>query len=249
MPSKNIWKKLNLGPTTTSTPTPPSHGTPEQYHRVQTTWDVKRVYQSRAPIRSTASGVYVLSAGRHAISEPALVDHDPLPPSEPRDTSPTPSITDVRGQVPPSRSRSPTAGWSSDYLQSPDPASEHAHYQSTRANQWTKWTKVVIPSLVETYFRLMHRTEQLGIVDRGHVSPCTCMQAQARSLNVTCVYFDCEFLPLLLRCTRCLLQSFSSHSNVHPDMQVYLCSPSSPGPWPHGVGSHTPNTCRRHQTS
>ncbi|KZP07905.1 hypothetical protein FIBSPDRAFT_674779, partial [Athelia psychrophila] len=59
-----------------------------------------------------------------------------------------------------------------------------------RANQFIKWTKVVIPSLIQPCLALSRRTETLAAVDRKYSLPCTCDQTNARLLTVTCVYFD-----------------------------------------------------------
>lgn len=190
MPSRNLWKKLNL-PSNSSPSLPASRDAPPVFSRVRTSQDVKRAYNKRQTVRSTASGVYVLSQGRHAMSESALADQQSRPSSPDRSEScsRTPEMTQPSSPV--LRAESSTSGWTSDYPSVPDPDVVHARYRSTRANQWLKWTTVVLPDLMDPYYTLLHTTDNLANVDRAHTCPCTCRRAQLRTLQVVCVHFDC----------------------------------------------------------
>lgn len=191
MPRKNnIWKPLNFGnpgahiaTTSSAVPLLPGPLNP----RVRTSREVKRAYQARRAITSTATGAYVLT-GRPAFApESQQDDPDPSGSSTLRPTSPLePSRS--------SRSSSPidTPGWTSEFPPSPQPTSNFAHSRTTRANQWTKWTQVVIPQLVQPYLDLLHRSDSLSSVNRQFSSLCSCGQSRARTLKVTCVYFDCK---------------------------------------------------------
>lgn len=191
MPITNIWKTLNL-PSASSPSLPASPGCPPVFSRVPTSREVKRAYHARQTVRSTASGVYLLSQGRHTMSESALADHltAPLSSHQSESFSRTPEIT--RPSSPTIPSETSTPGWTSDYPSAPDPDVAHGRYQSTRANQWIKWTTVVLPALIDTFYTLMHTSDNLGNVDRTHTSPCTCSQSQRRTLQIVCVHFDCK---------------------------------------------------------
>lgn len=203
---KNIWKRLNLHPSRSShdlsspSGSGVSPGPSAQYKRVPTSREVRKAYNARQNARATVSGTYVLSRGRRSLSEPDLSLDAHAESSTSRAVSPTSAFQDYltasRSSSPPLPSPTKATGWSSDYATPQDPTEEHAHYKTTRANQWTKWTTVVIPSLVQHYFALCRRTNNLASVDREFAIPCACTQALGRSLKVTCVYFDRMLLTL-----------------------------------------------------
>lgn len=201
MGNKNPFKSLRLRPTPSSPNTRPlaadvpSTTHTENHQRVLTSRDVQRAYHSRQSVRSTGAGVYVLSGGRHAQSESALQRDGPQSSCDRSSPDPSPP---QRSSSPPFVSPSPAGGWSSDFPQvsQSTPESNRAHYRGTRANQFIKWTKVVIPSLIQPYLALTRRTENLGAVDREYITACSCQQTNARALTITCVYFDSEYIPI-----------------------------------------------------
>lgn len=187
--SNNIWKPLVFTPSSgasgSTTPVVPAAGLNP---RVKTSRQVRRAYHNRQSVASTPSGVYTLTPGQPFPSQPDPADPDTVDPSAIPSRSPTPLSTPLRSSSPPED----TAGWTSDFPPSPQPTASHEHYKTTRANQWTKWTQVVIPLLVQPYLQLLRRTDSLGSVDRQFSPACTCQQAQSRTLKVTCVHFDCK---------------------------------------------------------
>lgn len=204
MGKKNPFKSLSLRPTPSSPnlSTPPAT-VPSAIHtvtheRLLTSRDVQQAYRRRQNVRSTGSGVYSLSRGRHAQSESALPNPDATGPSTSRQSSCDRSSPErgpsQRSSSPQYGASSPGGGWSSDYHHVSQPESNHAHCRSTRSNQFIKWTKVVIPSLIQPYLALSRRTENLGDVDRQFSSACSCKHTNARALSITCVYFDSGYI-------------------------------------------------------
>lgn len=199
MPKKNLWKPLKLKPTVISTssrdttPVLPAAVQQDPLERVRTSRDVRRVINANQSAGSSSSGVYVLSRGRYSQSEPVLPGDDPASTGTSQQGSPsgTPS---PRSLSPVYGSPSKVPGFSSDYPESPRLSSTQGHYRSSRANQWIKWTQIVIPSLIQPYLTLARRTDNLGVVDRTYVSLCTCNQSNTRALTVTCVHFDRTFI-------------------------------------------------------
>lgn len=196
MPGKNRFRKLNLPPLISAS-TSESSAHPHEYARVKTSRQVKRAYHARQPVRSTPSGVYVLSQGRNALSESALSEsalseQDPQPAPTDFWVDPTHIPVNDAPSSPGSLPETPTAGWTSDYPSFPDPEAARASNRSKRYNQWTKWQNVILPALVDPYQALLHTTDNLCNINRGHSSLCTCSQTQQRTLNVVCVHFDCK---------------------------------------------------------
>ncbi|KZP21347.1 hypothetical protein FIBSPDRAFT_718402, partial [Athelia psychrophila] len=100
----------------------------------------------------------------------------------------------------------------------PDPDEAHEHYRTTRANQWSKWTKVVVPSLIEPYFALCRRTANLAFVDREFTSICTCNKPPSRTLKVSCIALplcSCISAPHAL-----LARGFICSSPTYPTLAV-----------------------------
>lgn len=196
MGKKNIWKPLRIAiPQAPPPPSPAeSAGPSTQYTRVRTSRDVKRAYYAKQNTRATSSGIYVLTRGRQSLSDSALPIDAGVPHSLSRASSPTPVssafLPSSRPSTPGDHLPSQATGWSSDYPSIPDPDAEHAHYRSTRASQWSKWTNIVLPSLIQPYLALCRRTANLASVDRAFSPPCTCNQHRTRQLKVTCVHFD-----------------------------------------------------------
>lgn len=199
MPKKNLWKPLKLKPTavsdSSSGTTPVVHASvhPEPVQRVRTSRDVERALNATQSVGSSSSGVYILSRARYSQSEAVLEGDDPASTPTSQQASPggTPS---PRSLSPIYGSPSKVPGFSSDYPEPPQLPPLEGHYRSSRANQWIKWTQIVIPSLIQPYLALTRRTDNLGAVDRTYVSMCTCNQSNARALTVTCVHFDCEYI-------------------------------------------------------
>lgn len=197
MGNKNLWKPLKLKPSVSranhsATPASGSAGpTIQEHQRVPTSRDVRRAFNARQTAGSTPSGVYVFSGGRYSQSEPVLLPHDHASISPSQEVTPvgTPS---PRASSPAYDSPSMNPGFSSDYPESSQTDSRLAHYRSSRVNQWTKWSQVVIPSLIQPYLALTRRTENLGAVDRKYLVECTCGRASSRTLTVTCIHFDCK---------------------------------------------------------
>ncbi|KZP06311.1 hypothetical protein FIBSPDRAFT_914718 [Athelia psychrophila] len=107
-----------------------------------------------------------------------------------------------------------------------DPDAAHEHYRTTRASQWSKWTNVVVPSLIQPYFALCRRTTNLASVDREFTALCTCNKCSSRTLNVTCVYFD-RIVQIALPICSCtsaphalLARGFICSSPTHPTLAV-----------------------------
>lgn len=203
MGKKNFWKELRINiPSTTPQPPlqpspAPSAGPSTQYARVPTSREVKRAYHARQNARATSSGIYVLTGGRQSLSESALPADEATPPiSASWASSPTHAssgyLTPSRPSTPGSPLPTQATGWSSNYPSEVDLDAAHEHYRTTRANQWSKWTNVVVPSLIQPYFALRRRTANLASVDREFTVLCTCNKRSSRTLNVTCVYFDSE---------------------------------------------------------
>lgn len=194
MPKKaNIWRPIifanDAGHPERGAPVLPIPTGPPN-PRVLTSRQVKRAYRARGAINSTPTGVYVLTGGPSRVPD-GQQSGDP--------TQPGPSTLRETSDLDPSlssRDSSPlndASGWASDFPPSPQPTSNPAHSRNTRANQYTKWTKIVIPQLVQPYLELIRRSDSLGSVDRQFSSLCVCGQVKARELKVTCIYFDCEF--------------------------------------------------------
>lgn len=243
MPRTNIWKPLKLAPsrsvTDLSSPAPSA-----QYERVRTSREVRQAYNARENARATSSGTYVLSRGRQSISAPDLAQSTNTEASTSRASSPISAFEDLysRSSSPPPFSPTKATGWSSDYPTPHDPTAEHAHYQTTRASQWSKWTTVVVPSLVQPYLAICRRTNNLAFIDREYALPCTCNQPRPRILKVTCVYFDRMspthhmFLPILIHRRRC--------GGICFYLPMHNGSPCSFITWFHVLVSHTPNISR-----
>lgn len=192
---KNIWKPIVFAnsaspPASLPSVVPPAPGSANV--RVRTSRQVRRAYHARQAVASTSSGVYLFTGDPEVLPEAALDHTDPGNPSTP----PPDFESFPPSSLPPSDA---VHGWTSDFPSSPHPASGFAHYRSNRANQWTKWTKIVIPQLVQPYLQLLHRSNSLGSVNRQFSPLCTCGQERARTLKVMCIHFDCEsgvsFLP------------------------------------------------------
>lgn len=197
MPRKaNIWRPIqfNNGPPqpVASTSVLPPHPGP-QNPRVRTTRQVKRAYHAHQAVASTSLGTYIFTGQPDVTPEPVLHAVGRLSPSTPRPTSPSYSERLPPSSPPPNNGH----GWSSDFPPSPMPGSGFARYRSTRANQWIKWTEVVIPQLVQPYLQLLHRSHSLGSVNRQFSPTCTCEQERARTLKVMCVHFDGEYVGFL----------------------------------------------------
>lgn len=112
-------------------------------------------------------------------------------------------------------------------------------------NQWIKWTSSVIPSLVPHYFALSRRTKDLADINREYSSPCTCMQAQHCTLNVTCVYFDGMSPNFFLLYATLTVLSYYSDYRTH--LSMHTRPTSSFRLWPHGVLTHSPHPRDRYQ--
>lgn len=202
MPTINQWKALALGPrldnppATTSTTSRLTQGGSSQHTRVPTSRDIRKAYSRRQPVTSTSTGVYTFNTN---VQSASTTIHDQQGPgsssigaSSTRASSP--ELSQTRSSSPTGENDSTTQGWSSDYPDPSRPASPSMSSTpriSISATQWTKWTKIVIPSLTHPYFALMRRTESLGCVDRSYSPICTCHRTNTRMLNVTCVFFDC----------------------------------------------------------
>lgn len=238
----NVWKPIIFAPSGGS---PQVNGSATQHvavapnPRVRTSRDARRAFQSRQAVASTSHGTYVLTHGLASAAESDLGRMDSLgtPSRSGEDT-----IRSPRSSSPPQE----TVGWSSDFPPSPQPPSNHRHHQRTRANQWAKWTTVVIPLLVQPYLHLLRRTESLGSIDRQFSSPCICQQAHARSLKVICVHFDGKLTFLCYHSTLTVNSScpdFFKHLPVHD-------SPASPvGPRPDGLLPYPSYSCCRCQAA
>lgn len=197
MPRKsNVWKLLPFA----IAPTPPEGSTSaspvpsnQPNGRVRTSRQVKRAYQARQALASTPSGVYLFNRDPPLVPESGLDTADPGSPSTSHPTSPHNSSRYPRSSPPLNDGH----GWTSDYPGSPQPTSGFAHYRSNRANQWRKWTDVIIPQLVQPYLQLLHRSDSLSSVDRQFSPLCTCGHDRARTLKVMCIHFDCEYMVLV----------------------------------------------------
>lgn len=251
MPNRNIFKKLNIPPL--SSPSLPVPTDPHADHiRVRTSREVQRSYRARQAVRSTATGLYVLSQGRNALSESALAVQDPQ--QGPQESSGL--LIPAQGCDPPSSpgslAETSTAGWTSDYPYVPDPETVRARHRSQRANQATKWKTVVLPALIDPYYTLLQTTDNLADIDRRRSDPCTCSQTHGRALKVVCVHFDGKFFAftsrLLIQLTHIPRQLSSKFPYVFASapQPLPLCSivatwrahpPFQPLPWTSGSSS------------
>lgn len=200
MPSKknqlkpiNFGPRLDIPPEAASTTSCLTQERLSQPTRVLTGRAIKNAYNQRQPLTSTSTGVY--TGGDIPKSASPLTQNLPGQGSSPVGASSTrtssPELSQTRASSPPGHNDPSIQGWSSDYPDPCSPTESPIPKNSTSATQWTKWTNTVIPSLTGLYFDLMLRTESLGSVNRSYAPICTCHRKNARTLNVTCVYFDC----------------------------------------------------------
>ena len=74
------------------------------------------------------------------------------------------------------------------------PEDRRAREHAKKERQVTRWVRDTIPGLVQPYMRLLRESQSLRSVQRYAAVLCTCESDAARSLRVTCVYFDRESL-------------------------------------------------------
>ncbi|KAF7965169.1 hypothetical protein HWV62_45272 [Athelia sp. TMB] len=157
--SRNPGRPINFGPRL-DTGSAARASAPSQHTRVPTSWELKRARGRRNAVVSTPTGVYTFTQNK-TTSDTALGSGDisspPSPGSSSQDLPTDPST--------PSRYDSSTAGWSSDFHDPSTPRRSSVRPVTLHTSQWSKWTKIVIPSLIVPYRALMRRTHSLAEVD------------------------------------------------------------------------------------
>lgn len=74
----------------------------------------------------------------------------------------------------------------------PDPNYDSTFRASKRSKQWQTWASQTIPSMLQPYLTLLRESQSLCNIDRNPVAvSCTCDGASMRTIQVTCVFFEC----------------------------------------------------------